>query len=115
MSCRRAITAIRDTDKMTILTTHIALQLGRFPHEQLDEETVLATEELRMGILKDWGKILAREVIEDVDQEHHRLRDLGQIWRRWRGKEKRSRVQEEWEEWPGEVGEHIVDDGKEGI
>ena len=64
-----------------------------------------------MRVLEVGWEILAREVIEDVDQVNHSLGEMGETAGR-RCKDQVSGVEEELEERAAEAGEDIVDGGE---
>lgn len=95
--------------------THVPLELRRIPEKQSNEQAILSTEELRVRVFDAWRKVLASQIIEDVDEENHRLGNLRQI--RWRGlgEKQGSCVKEEVEEGSDEPGENVVDFCEKGI
>ncbi len=97
------------------MVTHVAPQLRRIPQEQLQEEAIRSAKKLCMRVFEVWRKVLAREVVEDVHKEDHRLSNLSQVGGRWAGEEKRGGVHEELEERSGKARKNVVDLGEQGV
>ena len=68
-----------------------------------------------MRVLNAWRKVLASQIVEDIDEENHCLSDLGKIGRRGLREKQSSSVKEEVEEGGGEPGENVVDFREKGI
>ncbi len=97
------------------IRTHLAPELWWIPHKQSNEQAILGTEELRMRVLDAGRKVLASQIIEDVDEENHCLSNLREIG--WRGlcEKQSSCVKEKVKEGGGEPSEDVVDFCEEGV
>ncbi len=80
MSARLTVSKISAFNSTTALRfenttpTHVTFELLRFPREKAHEPPFLGVEELRVVVLEKRGQVLVRQVVEQVQQHHLRLR-----------------------------------------